>query len=228
MLRLVTEMSRFSTDLLGQMGISPQTQARGTRLARNTSRRRTAAALMATQMDVGDVLSTWRRDKRYTGIDGIPRVLPIRGKGVTLETLARRCAPKVPLQDVLETICRQGEVIVYKGTKVALLGSSAIIPRSTPEMTLAWLITQFRHIADTALYNAMLPSTHKSAGLLQRQVAGWLSEKEFTRFAQQSRLQFHEFCVQLENRLPPPGRRRGNRRECGVGLFLYRDPRHPG
>jgi hypothetical protein len=227
MQELVTEMSRFLNDLLRQMGVSQRAQARGTQLARkNSSRRRPAAAVMATLTGVGDVLSMWRREKRYTGIDGAPRVLPIRGRGASLETLARRCAPKVPLGDLLKTICRQGEVIVYKDNKVALLGSSTIMTQSTPEMTLAWLITQYRHMAETALYNAMLPTTHRSEGLLQRQVTGWLSEKEFTRFAQQIRPNFHEFCVQLENRLAPSGRRRGNRQECGVGLFLYRDPRH--
>ena len=35
------------------------------------------------------------------GSDGNPRVLPIRGRGATLETLAHKCAPQMTLEEVL-------------------------------------------------------------------------------------------------------------------------------
>jgi hypothetical protein len=225
MLQLVVEMNHLWQDIYRQLGITAQVQAKGGRLARkDTSRRRPSTNLMTSLMGVSDVLSMWRRDKRYLRGEGVPRVLPIHGKGASLESLARRCAPNIPLAEVLDTMCRQGEAMVYKDGKVALLGSSAMMTQRTPEMTLAWLLTQFRHMAETTLYNASIASTVKREGLFQRQVAGWLTEREFKRFAQAIRTNYQEFCALAEIGLSPAGRRpRGDRLECGVGLFLYRD-----
>jgi hypothetical protein len=52
-----------------------------------------------------------------------------------------------------------------------------------------------------------------------------LSEKEFRRYAQAIRPQLQELSDQLEGGLSSKGRKkgRGNRTECGVGLFVYRD-----
>jgi hypothetical protein len=57
------------------------------------------------------------------------------------------------LEEVLAYICSHGEAILYKGDRVALLGSAAVITQRTPETTLAWMLTQFRHVADTTLRN---------------------------------------------------------------------------
>jgi hypothetical protein len=226
MLSLVVEMHRIAHDVLLQLGVSADEQEEAKGLARKPkSRVRPSEAMMTTLTGVGDVLSMWRRDKRFTGRDGTPRVLPIRGKGATLETLARTCAPSVPLVDVLAYICSHGEVTLYKDDKVALLGSSAMIAQRTPEMTLAWMLTQFRHIAETTVYNAAIPAKVKGVGLFQRQIVGVLSEKEFRRYAQAIRPQLQELSDQLEGGLSLKGRKkgRGNRTECGVGLFVYRD-----
>jgi hypothetical protein len=181
---------------------------------------------MAAINGAGDVLSTWRRDKRYRGSDGSPRVLPIRGKGATLETLVRKCVPQMPLEEVLTYICSHGDATLYKGDRVALLGTAAILTRRTPETTLAWLLTQFRHVADTTLHNAAIPAHKvKGVGLFQRQVAGWLSEKDFRLYAKEVFPQLQEVCAQLEAGLSLDRRAkpRANRKECGVGLFVYQD-----
>jgi len=226
MLRLVVEMSHIANDVLRKLGVSRQEQQQANRLARKAKPRlRPSAALMATIMGTSDVLSMWRRDKRYITSDGSPRVIPIRGKGATLESLVRKCVPTMPLADALAYICSQGEVTRYKDDKVALLGSSAMITQKTPEMMLAWMLTQFRHIAETTVNNAAIPANVKGVGLFQRQVSGLLSEKAFTRYAQAIRPQLQELCSQMEAglSLKGPDKGRGNRKECGVGLFVYRD-----
>jgi hypothetical protein len=220
MLKLAIEMNHIAQDVFLKLGVSPKEQRTAALRARKTkSRLRPSARLMAAITRTGDVLSTWRRDKRYRGPDGSPRVLPIRGKGATLETLVRKCVPEMPLEEVLAFICSHGEATLYKGDRVALLGSAAILTRRTPEMTLAWMLTQFRHVADTTLHNAAIPA-HQVKG-----VAGWLSERNFRLYAKEVFPQLQELCAQLEAGLSIDRRAkpRANRKECGVGLFVYQD-----
>ena len=227
MLKLMVEMNHIAQDICRKLGVSPEEQRSAARRARRTKMRsRPSARLMAAISGTGDVLSTWRRDKRYRGPDGSPRVLPIRGKGATLETLARKCVPQMPLEEVLAFICSHGEATLYKGDRVALLGSAAVLTQRTPEMTLAWILTQFRHVADTTLHNAAIPAHQvKGVGLFQRQVAGWLSEKDFRQYAKIVFPQLQELCAQLEAGLSLDRRAkpRANRKECGVGVFVYQD-----
>jgi hypothetical protein len=227
MLELAVEMNHIVQDVFLKLGVSRGKQRLAAlRALRTKTRSRPSARFMAVIHGTGDVLSTWRRDKRYLGSDGSPRVLPIRGTGATLESLVRKCAPQMPLKDVLAYICSHGEATLYKGDRVALLGSAAILTQRTPEVTLAWLLTQFRHVADTMMHNAVIPADRvKGVGLFQRQVAGWLSEKNFRRYAKRVRPQLQEVCSQLEAGLSLDHRAkpRANRKECGVGIFVYQD-----
>ena len=226
-LKLAVEMHQITQDVLSKLKVTPKEQRLAALQARRTRKRAwPSARLMAAINGAGDVLSTWRRDKRYRSADGSPRVLFIRGKGATLESLARKCVPQMRLEEVLTYICSHGEAILYKEDRVALLGSAAVITQRTPEMTLAWLLTQFRHVADTTLRNTSVPAhLVKGTGMFQRQVAGWLSEKDFRLYTKEVFPQLQELCAQLEaglaiGRRAKPGR---NRKECGVGIFLYQD-----
>ena len=76
------------------------------------------------------------------------------------------------------------------------------------------------------LHNAAIPAHQvKGVGLFQRQVAGWLSEKDFRQYAKVVFPQLQELCAQLEAGLSIDRRAkpRANRKECGVGIFVYQD-----
>jgi hypothetical protein len=227
LLKLAIEMNHITQDVLSKLKLSPKDQQLAAVQARKIKKRAwPSARLMAATEGAGDVLSTWRRDERYRGADGSPRVLPIRGKGATLQSLVRKCVPQMSLDEVLTYICSHGEAILYKGDRVALLGSAAVITRRTPEMTLAWMLTQFRHVADTTLRNTSVPAhLVKGTGMFQRQVAGWLSEKDFRLYVKEVFPQLQEMCAQLEAGLSIDRRAkpRANRKECGVGLFVFQD-----
>lgn len=227
LLELAMEMNHISQDVLSKLGLTSQEQDFASLRARKIKKRAwPSAQLMAAINGAGDVLSTWRRDKRYRGPDGSPRVLKIRGTGATLESLVRKCVPQMSLEELLAYICSHGDAMVYKRDRVALLGSAAVVTRRTPEMTLAWMLTQFRHVADTTLRNTAVPAhLVKGSGLFQRQVAGWLSDKDFLHYSKELFPQLQEVCAQLEAGLSIDRRARpkGNRKECGVGLFMYQD-----
>ena len=231
MLAFVVEMNHIAEDVFSKLGVPLADQRRGAvRAAKDKKRTRPSAKLMTRLTGAGNLVSTWRRDKRYRARDGFPRVLAIRGKGATFETLARKCVPEVPMTEVLGYICSHGEAAVYKKDKVALLGSGALLTKRTPEITAAWLLTQFRHMAQTVLYNASFPAEEKGVGLFQRQVGGYLSQKDFRLYAQGIRPKLQETCEQLESGLSL-NRRSGSAREredCGVSIFVYRDTKDIG
>jgi hypothetical protein len=130
MLKLVVEMNHIAQDVFLKLGVSPEEQRTAALRARKTKTRlRPSARLMAAITGTGDVLSTWRRDKRYRGSDGSPRVLPIRGKGATLETLGAQMCAQMPLEEVLAFICSHGEATLYKDDRVALLGRPCTMRR---------------------------------------------------------------------------------------------------
>jgi hypothetical protein len=226
LLQLVLEVNQILQDTLGEFGVTLKEQRNAAFRARKAKKRaRPSAAFVTRITSCGDVLSSWPLDRRYVGSDGNPRVLRIRGRGATLETLAHKYAPQMTLEQVLDFICKQGEAAIFKGDRVALLGSPAVIARQTPELLLAWAVTTFRHLASTTIHNAAIPAHIKNTGLFQRPVAGWLSDPDFRRYAQEVRPQLQELFNQLEAGLSLERRTkpRANRKECGVSLFVYQD-----
>jgi hypothetical protein len=227
LLDLIVEMQHIAQDIAARSGVTQaEERAARERAARTKSRSRPSARLMAQINGAGDVLSTWRRDPRYQSSGGAPRVLKIKGKGKTLESLVRECCPKLAVSEVVDYICSHGEAQRYKRDHVALLGSAAVLTQRTSEVTLAWLLTQIRHLAETSLWNASIPAARvKGVGLFQRVVTGYLSDANFKRYAMNAHPRLQLLCEQLEAGLALGRRAKGrsSRKECGVVLSLYRD-----
>src|SRR5271154_2754003 len=77
---LVLELSLVFSDIAQEFGISRKELATVLRRSLKSRRRpRQSRILMQNIQAIGDLLTTWRRDKRYTQSDGTPRVLPIYG-----------------------------------------------------------------------------------------------------------------------------------------------------
>jgi len=223
---LTQEMWHVVIDAAAALGLSRTDQSEALlRALTEKGRARPSHSLMQKTRALGDLLNMWRRDKRYIGSDGSPRVLSIRGKGATLESLARKFVPAMPLSEVVETICSHGEVTRYKGEKVALIGSPVIIHAKTPEVTLASLISGFRHLAETLIHNAAIPAEIKGTGRFERQVTGTVSDKAFREYFQMIRPQLQDLCDRvdegLNRRNEPSIMRKG--KSCGVWLFVFRD-----
>jgi len=223
---LTREMWHVFIDTGAELGLSRKDQSDAFERAFSGNKRpRPSQALINRTLALGDLLSTWRRDKRYTGSDGSPRVLPIHGKGATLESLARKFVPTMPLREVVEIICSRGEVTRYKGERVALVGSSVVIHAKTPEVTLATLVTGFRHFAETVIYNAAIPAEIRGTGRFERQVTGIISEKTFRNYSRAIRPQLQDLCDRVDEGLNRKNESsvRKSGRTCGVWLFVFRD-----
>jgi hypothetical protein len=228
LLDLIVEMHHIAEDVATKLGATGhERRLARERAVRVKTRTRPSTRFMAAINGAGNVLSTWRRDPRFQSGEGVPRVLKVRGKGATLEALVRECVPELSVEEVLGYICSHGEAKLYKGDRVALLGSSAVLTQRTPETTLAWMLTQFRHVAETSLHNASIPAARvKGMGLFQRQVAGYLSNKDFKQYAKDMFPRLQLLCAELEAGVSLKRRARSSRasrKECGVGIFVYQD-----
>jgi hypothetical protein len=173
---------------------------------------------------LSDMLREWRGNKKYTAADGAPRVLLIRGKGATLETLARKFLPKVPINEVVDAICTGGEVQRRKDDKVALLGSNVIMHEKTTEKIVAAFIAQVRALASSCLHNIKQPIKGGSS-YFDCVVTGVLSDKKFQEFAQSIRPQLGDVCEYVEAGLEIPAKPEASKKgkPCGVVVFIYRE-----
>src|ERR1035438_10083433 len=93
--RLAQEFQQVSIESMEAIGVTRKEQKATFRRAMRgpAPRDRPSTALLVITFAIADMLSSWRRDTRYREPDGTPRVLPIHGKGATLETLARKFVP---------------------------------------------------------------------------------------------------------------------------------------
>jgi hypothetical protein len=59
-------------------------------------------------VDMGHALTLWYSDPDYLDAQGNPRALPLRGDGLSIESLAQRVDPKLEVEAVLEYLERGG------------------------------------------------------------------------------------------------------------------------
>jgi hypothetical protein len=226
LLKLAQELQQMTIESMEGLGLSRKEQMLTYRRASKGvgSKDRPSTRLMERTSAIADLLSSWRRDRRYVQLDGSPRVLPINGKGASLETLARKFVPQMSVSEVLTAITRHGEATTYRGDKVALVGGSVVLTPKTAEMMLASLVTRIRRVSETLLLNASLPEGSKGLGRFERHVHGVLSEREFNKYAQVMRSRLQDLCDFAESGLELAADKKGRKRKaCGIGIFVFRD-----
>jgi hypothetical protein len=225
---LLKEMHHSVLDTAAELGVSATDQRRALRLA-GKDKKRLRPSLSTTQPSyrLAGVLARWRFDKRYLRPDGTPRVLSIKGKGATVETLAPPFVPTLPVEEVVEMFCENAEVTRLKGDQIALIGSPVMIAPKTPEVTVASFTLRFRRLAETTVYNAAIPANVKGTGHFERLVTGVLADKEFREFSQSVRQQLQDLCDRVDAGIQQPAPRSKSRakkgKSCGIGLYVFRD-----
>ncbi len=226
LLKLAQELQQMTIESMEGLGVSRKEQMVTYRRASKGvgSKDRPSTRLMDRISAIADLLSSWRRDRRYIQPDGSPRVLPIHGKGASLETLAKKFVPEMPVNEVLTAITRHGEATAYQGDKVALVGGSVLVTPKTAEMALALLVNRIGRVSKTLLHNVSLPEGNKGQGRFERHVFGVLSEREFNEYARVMRTQLQDLCDRAESGLELAADKKGRKRKaCGIGIFVFRD-----
>lgn len=228
MLDLAIELNQVFIDLQTALGQSRQDQGRAAELARRQrKRRRLSEEISKSNAGISELLHMWRKHRAYQNPDGTPRVLPMRGKGPSLEKLVRQHLPRIPLNEALDMICEQSEVLPCEDDKVAQSGSSVVLNKRTPEATFAWIITQIRHVAETILFNTALPDAdrRRSRGRPERRISAVVTEKKFDEFIRWIRPKIAKFGDEAEFFLHPDASSttKGRGKRSGVIIAVYRN-----
>jgi hypothetical protein len=223
---LTQELYNVMSDAVIEIGVSRAQQRLGLELALRGKRRvRPSLGVLKTLHGVSLLVAMWRRDARYRELDGAPKVLPYYGKGATLEALVKQCIPGTPIPEAVKILCAQSEVRMLKGEKVALVGNPVNIMQKTPATSLAWMINQLRHLAETCVYNARIPSHKKGMGRFERQVYGALPKKRYAVWERSIRklLQATSNTIEGDLAAEDPQMLSGKDKICGVGLYVFRE-----
>jgi Family of unknown function (DUF6502) len=224
---LSQEAYNVVTDAILALGIRVADQRRGLTRAggKGKQRRRPSQEVLKNQNAVALLLNTWRSDPRYIQRDGTPKTLPILGSGATLESLVKFYVPDLSVTQVVDILCTHTDVMRLKGERVALLSHPVKITEKTSATTLAWLITQIRHISETVVFNASIPAKAKNVGRFERQVYGSLPKKQFDVWAQTVRKRLQETAERVEADLGSEEQalRTGKEKVCGIGLYVFRE-----
>jgi len=226
-IELLKEMHHLVLDAAAEIGVSAKDRKRAMKLAaKDSSRTRPSERTMKANYGIAGLLNRWRNDKRFQRPDGTPRVLSIRGKGATFETLARKFVPQLTVNELVDMVCENAEVTRLKRKKIALVGSPVMMTPKTPEITLASLILRLRRMTGTIVHNASIPSRFNPTGRFERLVTGELSDSEFREFAQSVRQPMQDLCDRVDAGIRQPSqsrKARGKAKTCGIGLYVFRD-----
>jgi hypothetical protein len=228
LIELLKELNQISLDAAAALGVPAKDRQRAVYQAvKDSKRRRPSLVTLQTNRGFSAILYHWRNDKRFRQANGEPRVLSITGRGVTLESLAKRYVPGLALREVTNMICDNAEVRRVSDGKVALVGAAVMMTPKTPEQTLASLISRTRRITETILHDATLPPRRIDSGRFERVVSGELTDRQFEAFAQSIRHQLQNLCDQVDERIGQPVRKSKRRRvtQCGLGIYLFKDGR---
>lgn len=227
LLDLALELQQMTIETMERFGVSRKEQMGTYRRALRGlgSKELPSNRVMEKHDAIADLLRSWRHDKHFLDVHGSPRVLPIRGKGASLETLARKFVPKMPLSEVVAAITRHGEARAYRGDKVALLGGIVVLTPKTAEMMLAQLAIRIRRVSNTLLHNASLPEGTEGLGRFERHVFGALSDREFKEFARMIRPQSQDLCERADSAVGLATRKKTGRKRktSGLSIFVFRD-----
>ena len=218
------ECFEVTIETLRELGFS-RTRSREAmmRALHSRKRKRPSSDFLARYVQVGLIINTWRRDKRFLNSDGSPKVIPIYGRGASFETLARKHAPAVPIKTLVAYLCHHADATRSSKNTLALTGSNVLIYAKTPQMVIAALADNWQLLSSTLLHNLRIPVGTKNSGNFQRVVKGFLTTRDFRKFAIDIRPQLQDVCNVVEGHVDDGQGPKGNRKRCGMSIYLFQD-----
>jgi hypothetical protein len=223
---IAREMYQIVFDATARLGLSAEDRDAAIRRAREGNEQsKPSEATMARFNLYCDILNLWRGDKRYRDNAGNPCTLQIKGRGRSLQALARRCLPGIPVEEIAEALLQCGEVIRYKDDKVALVGGTVVIVPRTAELMLSVIASRFRHLAATILHNSTIPLEIKGTGRFERVTSGLMTEKAFRQYSEEIRPLLQSAAERAEAGLMRPDGTTmiGKGKLSGVGFYMFRE-----
>lgn len=225
MVHLAAELEQLLAAVQLQLGMDRALRRRAALMAARRKKVRASDQVLERINAMARLLETWQRAAPYRATDGSPKVIPIKGKGTTFQSLVKEFAPRMSIQAALKFLLSQSQsdVRLVAGKKVALLGSTAVIYPMTPEILLAGMVVRLRRLTNTMLNNALIPPELRGTGLFERQVMGRFTKKQWASFAQSIRNALDDLTVHVDRQSEDRPRRKDAKRNCGLSVYLWED-----
>jgi hypothetical protein len=172
-------------------------------------------------LQMGGVLHDWWREPRFVGSDGHPKPLPLRGRGVTLESLVARRVPPSRITTAIAWM-EKGGFFTRDGQGRALAQRrEAIVARGSPGPLMSERgLTMAAHLLGTAVHNYHVDD--RFPGLTDRQAyVAQLSAKHFRRFRELVRTQATHFLETIDNWLEDHQTTRPGETSIEAGVHVY-------
>jgi hypothetical protein len=187
---------------------------------------RVSASVLAQFRALGDLIATWHGEVPYLDVDGNPRVLNIKGRGATFESLAHEFLPKMSLDEVIELACRCAHVGTLPGGRIALYGDIMVNFSENAENVLAQAIYHATQLFSTGMHNVARTHADGTGRRLERMVYRSIVASDFEKLQSAIRPQVHDLCDRMD-RLFQSSAKRGKTKKklgtAGMGIYMYFD-----
>ena len=174
------------------------------------------------------VISGWRRDHRFQGVDGEPLELPFEAQDAPcFSELVRRFSGDMPARAVLDELVRVGSVTKLDDGRIALVTSS-YVPAGDESQKLLIMGTDTEFLLNTLDHN-LQPG--QNAPFFQRKVyADNVPEEALPAFLQVSAQKAQALLDELDRYLlardrdENPAVEGTGRMEAGIGIYYFEKP----
>jgi hypothetical protein len=110
------------------------------------------------QQSTNRILAAWYEEPKFTGPNGRPLDLPIYGRGITFEVLAKKYGRGIPMRALLDELVRAGVVELLATQKVRVKASMAI-ERGMSARVIKAFGDHASELLSTMLFNMRQPAT---------------------------------------------------------------------
>ena len=150
---------------------------------------------------LSNLLTEWSRTPPYVGDDGRPKILKLRGKGLSFEALAKRFLPGTPLAQVIGLARQSAEVELLSKDRIALLGSILVKTTVARQTLLAHGIRHIDQLLQTMLHNLDVQqgSARDTGSRMERMVLGVIRKDRFSDFMSTLRPQIYGLMLQVDS-----------------------------
>lgn len=169
------------------------------------------------------VISGWQLDLDFLDINGRPAQLPVKGNGVTFETLVKRFSGNMPARAILDELERVGAVTQEDG-RVQLV-AKAYLPKGDEDMKLHILGTDVGSLIATIDHN--LRNDQEQAYLQRKVFYDNLPQEALAQFRELSKAKAQTLLDELDHYLAQqdrdtnPERTGTGRHTAGVGIYYF-------
>jgi len=177
--------------------------------------------------NLSDLLTAWLEDLPYIDATGRPRILPIKGRGATFESLARQFLPERPLEEVIALACQTSSVGVLSGGRIAVYGDAMVKCVMSPEATLAQTIAHVIQIISTSQVNMDIARGDPILGRFERLVCHMINPEQFHVFKTALRPQLNDLCERADRLLKAHASKNSRKKRDtvngGLGVYVFYD-----